>query len=103
MVDVTVHELGTFLAGEVDGKVDELARAILSRYRVSGTTLPKPRVGDPIVFRAQPNGSEHVARPCSARHRAHWLSGYIVLSCSKCVIEKIEQTSPGSLPTEETK
>ena len=53
----------------------------------------KPRVGSPIIFRAQADGPEHVVRPCSGRHREHWLSGYIVLSCRKCAITLHDPTT----------
>lgn len=52
------------------------------------TRVKPPKVGDPIIFRAQKDGLEHTVRPCSGRHRELWLSGYIVLSCTKCVISK---------------
>jgi hypothetical protein len=39
--------------------------------------MPKPKVGDPIVFRAQKDGPEHVVRPCSGRDRELWLRGYV--------------------------
>lgn len=45
---------------------------------------PRPKVGSPIVFRAQKDGPERVVRPCTGRHREYWLGGYIVLSCNKC-------------------
>lgn len=48
------------------------------------TRVPKPKVGDPIIFRVQPDGPERVVRPCSKGHRELWLSGYVVASCSKC-------------------
>ncbi len=56
------------------------------------TRVKPPKVSDPIIFRAQKNGPEHTVNPCSARHRELWLSGYIVLSCSKCKISKPEET-----------
>ena len=43
-----------------------------------------PRIGSPIVFRAQKGGPEFVVSPCSSRHRTLWLARYVVLSCSKC-------------------
>lgn len=46
--------------------------------------MPKPKVGDPIIFRAQPDGPERMVRPCSGKHREYWLAGYIVASCRKC-------------------
>lgn len=50
---------------------------------------PKPRVSSPIIFRAQKDGPEHVAEPCSGRHRELWLSGYVVLSCKKCKVSRL--------------
>lgn len=52
---------------------------------MSATKLPKPKVGDPIIFRAMPTTPERVVRPCSGKHRHYWLAGYLVLSCSKCI------------------
>ncbi len=43
-----------------------------------------PRVGSPVVFRAQKDGPEFVVSPCSGKHRALWLARYVVLSCPKC-------------------
>ncbi len=54
------------------------------------TRVKPPKVSDPIVFRAQKDGPEHVVRPCSSRHRAMWLSNYIILSCGRCKITKPE-------------
>lgn len=45
---------------------------------------PRPKVGSPIIFRAQKDGPERVVRPCSGAHRELWLGGYIILSCTKC-------------------
>lgn len=57
--------------------------------------LPRPKVGDPIIFRPVPEGPEWVARPCSGKHREYWLAGYIVASCQKCTTEKLEpHTTP---------
>ncbi|WP_449408018.1 hypothetical protein [Microbacterium maritypicum] len=55
-----------------------------------------PRVGSPIIFRAQKDGPEHIVRPCSGDHRALWLSGYIILSCTKCnrTIHPIDEETP---------
>ena len=48
--------------------------------------LPKPRVGDPIIFRTNGIGSpERVVRPCTGKHREYWLGGFMVLSCKKCM------------------
>lgn len=52
------------------------------------TRVKPPKVSDPIVFRAQKDGPEHVVRPCSGRHREMWLSNYIILSCGRCKITK---------------
>ena len=43
-----------------------------------------PRVGSPVVFRAQKDGPEFVVSPCNGKHRTLWLARYVVLSCSKC-------------------
>lgn len=58
---------------------------------MSDKRLPKPRVSDPIIFRAQANGPEHVARPCCMKHRTYWLSGYLILSCKKCDIKPLTE------------
>jgi hypothetical protein len=60
------------------------------------TRVKPPRVGDPIIFRAQKEGPEHTVRPCSGKHRVLWLSGYIILSCSKCAITKPSEPEAGS-------
>jgi hypothetical protein len=52
---------------------------------VAETRVKPPKVGDPIVFRAQKEGPEQVVRPCNGNHRAYWLEGYIVLSCRRCI------------------
>ena len=44
----------------------------------------RPRVGSPVVFRAETDGPEFVVTPCSGKHRKLWLSRYVVLSCPKC-------------------
>lgn len=58
---------------------------------------PAPRVSGPIIFKAQKEGPEQVVRPCSRDHRALWLSGYIVLSCSKCIgsVTQLKQAADG--------
>ncbi len=49
------------------------------------TRLPKPKIGDPIIFRPTPTSDERLVRPCSGKHRDYWLSGYMVVSCRKCI------------------
>ena len=47
------------------------------------TTLPKPRVADPIIFRSTKDAPERIVRPCTWKHREYWLAGYMVASCDK--------------------
>lgn len=51
---------------------------------MSETRLPRPKVGDPIIFRPTQESGERVVRPCSGKHREYWLLGYMVASCRKC-------------------
>lgn len=51
---------------------------------MSAAKAEAPRVGSPIVFRAQKDGPEFVVNPCSGKHRTLWLGGYVILSCRKC-------------------
>ena len=55
-----------------------------------------PLVGSPIIFRAQKEGPEHVVNPCTGYHRALWLAGYIILSCTKCnrTVRKFGEEEP---------
>jgi hypothetical protein len=62
----------------------------MTRRSEQPTIVLGSRVSSPIIFRAQPSGPEHVARPCSNRHRELWLSGFVVASCRKCEIELLE-------------
>lgn len=64
---------------------------------MSATRLPKPKVGDPIIFRQMPSSDERVIRPCSGKHREYWLSGYMVLSCLKCMATLVH-LDPASSP-----
>ena len=48
------------------------------------TRVKPPRVGSPIIFRAQKDGPEFVVKPCTGQHRDLWLAGYVILSCKKC-------------------
>lgn len=41
-------------------------------------------------FSATINGNRFTVTPCSGAHRAYWLSGYVVLSCSKCKAEPMK-------------
>jgi len=56
---------------------------------------PKPRVGSPILFRAESDGPERRVNPCSGRHRKLWLAGYVVASCPKCMctVEMFEEAA----------
>lgn len=51
-----------------------------------------PRVGSPVVFRAEKSGPEFVVYPCSGKHRTLWLARYVVLSCTTCnaTLRKLE-------------
>jgi hypothetical protein len=66
------------------------------------TRLPKPKVGDPIIFRSAPQTDERVVRPCSGAHREYWLAGYMVLSCNKCIatVELLHPNPPETIATE---
>jgi hypothetical protein len=61
---------------------------------MTATRVKPPRVGDPIIFRAQKDGPEHTVYPCSGNHRALWLDRYIILSCRKCRIVKPSDGDP---------
>lgn len=48
-------------------------------------------VVDPIIIRPVKDGPEFVVRPCTRKHREMTLSGWLVLSCTKCTPTRLEE------------
>lgn len=71
----------------VDERAREAARLVL--LEEADGLGRRPLVSEPVVRRINGHGFE--VRPCSGMHRALWLSGYVVLSCSRCSWERTEK------------
>lgn len=85
-----------FTSLEAEGKRDiavRQAKAVLKLVPQALAGLergPRRKVSDPIYLPGSKLEHELVVRPCSTKHRGYFLSGALVLSCSKCSLERIE-------------
>lgn len=46
-------------------------------------------VSDPLIIEL-PDGKVIEARPCSRKHREYFEAGFLVLSCSKCKMARVD-------------